>query len=266
MSSFGEQLRAAQQAHHAVGALEDAVRQEVAAVFAQWERGALTNQEGRTRLEGIVRTAYRTSSAVAASHAARQSGLPGWTPPELPSSKYLRSLLFDVRRNLREFRRSEQTEKDRRQAILRIQHSAGVAAQRGYTDALIEAYAELEDFGFELRKLWMANFVNNTPCEQCSALHGTEVGLHEEFPTGEARLKVYGDLKGPPRHPRCRCYLAILIVTLENALEPLDERAPTSPPQTMTTDEVQEMPNRIFQAVVKVLQKVITFVKGRRRG
>lgn len=149
---------------------------------------------------------------------------------------------------------------------MRVQHSAGVAAQRGYTDAMIASYTELEDFGYRLRKIWLANFTNNTPCAYCTALHGTEVGLHEEFPSGDNRLKIYGDLKGPPRHPRCRCYLAILTVTLDNALEPLDIEKPRLPATTMTTDEVKRMPNKIFQAVVKTLQRILRAVRGRRNG
>lgn len=262
MASFGEQLHAAKQAHLAASALESTVRQEIAATFDAWDAGQYTPQSVRYRLEAIIRTAYRTSAAVAAAHASRQSGIPGWTPAEVFNTDYLQNLLADVRRNLREYKASDRGEAARRRAVLRMQHSAGVAAQRGYTDAMVESYSELADFGFHLRKVWLANFVNNTPCEYCAALHGTEVGLHEDFPTGDNRLKVYGDLKGPPRHPRCRCYLAILVVTLENAFEALDVDDPDTPPQTMSTDDVKSMPALIFRAVVKALQKVISFVKG----
>lgn len=131
---------------------------------------------------------------------------------------------------------------------------------------MISSYTELQDFGFHLRKVWLANFVNNTPCDYCRALHGTEAGLHEDFPTGDNRLKVYGDLKGPPRHPRCRCYLAILIVSLENAFEALDIEKPTPVPQTMSTDDVKRMPVRVFRAIVKTLQKIVSFVRGGEDG
>lgn len=262
MASFGEQLRAARQAHLAVSSLELTVRQQIASAFDAWERGEYSAQSIRWRLEAIIRSAYRTSAAVAAAHAAREADIPGWTPAEVFSTEYLANLLADVRRNLREYKASDRGEAARRRAVLRMQHSAGVAAQRGYTDAMIESYSELEDFGFRLRKVWLANFVNNTPCEYCTALHGTEVGLHEDFPTGDNRLKTYGDLKGPPRHPRCRCYLAILIVTLENSFEALDIETPSSPIQTMSTDDVKSMPVRVFRAVVKTLQKIISFVRG----
>jgi len=261
MASFAEQLRAARQAHLAARALEATVRQQIAATFDAWDQGRFSPQSVRWQLEAIVRSAYRASAAVASAHAVRESGLTGWTPTEIFNSEYLQNLLADVRRNLREYKKSSRDEKARRRAILRMQHSAGVAAQRGYTDAMIQAYTELEDFGYRVRKIWLANFVNNTPCEYCRALHGTEVGLHEEFPTGDNRLKVYGDLLGPPRHPRCQCYLAILIVTLANTLETLDIDSPGPGALTMTTEDVKRMPGMIFRAVVRTLQRIISFVR-----
>lgn len=267
MAGYGEQLQAAKNAHLAATSLELLVRQEIANVFSAWENGEYTAQSVRWKLESIIRTAYRTSASVAAQHAARQSGIPGWEPSEVFTSDYLTDLIADIRRNLREYKASDQGEKARRRAVLRMQHGAGVAAQRGYTDSMIASYAELEDFGYRLRKVWLANFVNNDPCEHCRALHGVEVGLHEEFPLPTLRkLAVYGDLKGPPRHPRCRCYLAILVVSLENAFEDLDIETPTPSPETMTTDDVKKMPNKIWGAVVKTLRKIVSFVKGDRHG
>ena len=264
MAGFREQLQSAARAHAAATALESTVRAQIAQAFDAWDAGTYNAQTVRYRLERIVRQAYRGSAAVAAEHAAREAGLPGWSAAETFNSEYLQNLLSDVRRNLREYKASDRGDAARRRAILRIQHSAGVAAQRGYTDQMIDAYTELQDFGYRLRKVWLANLINNVPCEHCRALHGTEVGLHENFPTSKNTLKVYGDLKGPPRHPRCRCYLAILIVSLENALEALDIENPGPPPQTMTTDEVKKMPNKVFSAIVKTLQRVVSFFRGGR--
>ena len=262
MSGFREQLQSAAHAHAAASALEAVVRADITRTFEAWDSGTYNAQTVRYRLERIVRQAYRGSAAVAAEHAVRQSGIPGWTPAETFNTDYLQNLLEDVRRNLREYKSSDHSEQARRRAVLRMQHSAGVAAQRGYTDQMIDAYSELADFGYRLRKVWLANLINNTPCEHCRALHGTEVGLHENFPTRKNDLKVYGDLKGPPRHPRCRCYLAILVVSLENALEALDIENPGPAPQSMTTDEVKAMPNTVFRAVVKTLQRVVSFFRG----
>lgn len=266
MASFEEQLQAARQAHLAASALESSVRQQIAASFDAWDRGEYSAQSIRWRLEAIVRSAYRTTASVASAHVSRESGIQGWVPSEVFNTEYLANLLSDVRRNLREYKSSDRGEVARRRAVLRMQHSAGVASQRGYTDAMISGYTELQDFGFRLRKVWLANFVNNTPCDYCRALHGTEVGLHENFPMGDNLLKVYGDLKGPPRHPRCRCYLAILVVSLENALESLDIEHPTPASKTMSTDDVKRMPTKVFRAIVKTLRKIISFVRGGEDG
>ncbi len=262
MASFGDQLRAAQQAHLAASALEAVVRQEISTVFDDWDRGLYDAQSVRWKLESIIRNAYRSSASVASAHSSRSSGIPDWVPAEVFNSDYLQNLISDVRRNLREYKASDRGEVARRRAILRMQHSAGVAAQRGYTDEMIAAYSELEDFGFRLRKVWLANFRGNSPCEHCRALHGTEASLHDEFPTLKNDLKVYGDLLGPPRHPRCRCYLAILVVSLENALETLDIEDPTPAPQTMDTDDVKRMPRGVFAAVIAALRKIMTFIRG----
>lgn len=263
MAGFREQLQSAAQAHAAASALESVVRQQIAEAFNAWDSGVYNAQTVRYRLERIVRQAYRGSAAVAAQHSVRESGIPGWTPAEVFSTDYLQSLLDDVRRNLREYKRSSRDEVALRRAVLRMQHSAGVAAQRGYTDQMISAYTELQGFGYRVRKIWMANVVNNTPCEHCRRLHGTEVELHEDFPIPtKSGLKVYGDLKGPPRHPRCRCYLAILIVTLENFLEQLDIDNPGPAPEYMTSAEVKKMPNKVFSAIVKTLGRVVSFFRG----
>lgn len=262
MAGFRDQLQSAARAHAAASALESVSRDQIAIIFDRWDAGEYTAQNVRYRLEAIIRRAYRGSASVAAEHAVRESGIPGWSPAEVFSTDYLQSLLSDVRRNLREYKSSDRTELDRRRAVLRMQHSAGVAAQRGYTDQMISSYSELEEFGYRVRKVWLANLVNNTPCEHCLALHGTEVGLHENFPIASNRLKVYGDLKGPPRHPRCRCYIAILTVSLENALSPLDIEDPPPPALTMTTDEVKRMPGPIFRAVVKTLRRIVSFIRG----
>lgn len=267
MASFGDQLAAAKAAHLAASSLEDQVRNDIGAAFDAWERGDLNDRTIRYRLESIIRNAYRGSAALAAEFTARQSGLDGWEPGEVFLTDYLRSLISDARRNLRDYKRGPRDEKSLRSTVLRMQHGAGVAAQRGYTDSLIANYGELEDFGYKLRKVWLANLDNNVPCGHCRALHGTEVGLREEFPTGTlSPLKVYGDLRGPPRHPRCRCYLAILIVSLENAFEELDIERPAPEPQSMSTDDVKRMPPLIWKAVVKTLRKIVSFVKRGSNG
>lgn len=252
----------------AVSSVEATVRQQIVEAYADWDMGELDARTVRYRLESIIRQAYRVSASIAIEHTARQSGLPDWKPSgTVYRTDYLEALLKDVRRNLREYKVSDRDDAARRRHILRLQHSAGVAAQRGYTDALIESYAELETYGYQLRKVWLANFVNNTPCPSCSELHGKGVGLREEFKVKSSdSSKVYLNLQGPPRHPRCQCWLCILVIDLDNAEEELDVDKPTQGKTTMTTDEVKSLPAKVFTAVVKSLQLVKAFVKGKLSG
>ena len=262
MPSFSEQITAARAAHDVSSAIEDEARRMVAEIFDAWERGDFTPSSVRYALENVVRRAYRASIAVAAEHTRKQADIPGWKPRPRTNTPYLQNLLADVRRNLREFKSSDRDEKARRRAILRMQHSVGVAAQRGYSDALIDSYTELEDFGYRLRKLWAANFVNNVPCPTCRRLHGTEVDLHDDFPSRRDEVKVYEDLSGPPRHPRCRCVLVILIVRLENVFETPDLEEPTETEDEMDTDQVQALPWLVFAGILKALRLLIKFLTG----
>lgn len=264
MANFPDQIESSRRSHLAVRALEESVRLQIEEIFVAWERGEESAQSVRWRLERVVRNAYRAAAAVGVGHVSAQSGIPGWRPVGVFTTPYLQGLLADVRRNLREYKASSRDPKARRRAISRIEHSAGVAATRGYTDAVLETNRELRDFGYMVRKLWLANFVNNTPCEFCQALHGTEVGLDEDFPTDRNVLKVYGDLKGPPRHPRCKCRLVILHVRLENLFERLDPNDPRDggSTDTMSTSEVQALPRGVFSLFTRGLRKIIGFLRG----
>lgn len=255
MTSYRQQLDLAEAARRAVAALEADSRQNIESIFQQWAAGELTNQTVRYRLEAVIRSAYRTSASVARQTAKQNSGLDPWTPAETFNSEYLQDLLSDVRRNLREYKASEQDDKALRRAVYRIQLSAGVAAQRGYTDQTIAAYTELEDFGYDLRKVWVANFVDNSPCPSCVGLHGTSVGLHEYF-RDETGPSIYRDLMGPPRHPNCRCKLVILVRTLENAFDSLDIAKPPAEEQMMSSNAVKLMPKSIFNSVLAVLKSI----------
>lgn len=261
MASFWDQIEASRRTNEAIRALDVRVRQEVAQAFLDWDNGRYDAQTIRHRLEAIVRASYRSAVAVGISHTAEQAGIPRWKPRWVPKgalrSPYLDGLLEDVRRNLREYKASERDDAARRRVISRVSHSAGVAATRGQTDALLRSARELvQDGGFIVRKVWLANYLNHTPCPICHGLNGTEVGLDEEFPA-DSRLKVYGDLKGPPRHPRCMCRIVILIVGLENHDDPGDVQVPDS----MTTDEVKHLKPKFFDRVVGWLKKLSRFVK-----
>lgn len=63
-----------------------------------------------------------------------------------------------------------------------------------------------------LGKMWVAVLDAQT-CSHCKALHGTVLQAGLEFPAdaGGTVLGVYRDvLIGPPRHPNCRCVLALV--------------------------------------------------------
>jgi hypothetical protein len=251
-------------AHLAVTALDEAARLQIAAAYLAWDAGELNAQTVRHRLEAIVRMSYRAASQVGAEAAQRAAGdIPGWKPKAVFNNDYLQDLLKDVRRNLREYKASKRTDADRRRAVLYTQHSAGVAAQRAFTDSTIESYANVEALGYEVIKIWLANFVDNTPCQHCRDLHGTRVGLREPFKVPTKTLKIYRDLQGPPRHPRCHCYLCVLVVNLENAFEEIEPlKPPTTAPVTMTTQEVKKIPAKVFSSIVGVLKKIQKTLKG----
>lgn len=271
MASIAAQLEAGRISARAASSLEQANRERIAELFDDWDAGRITNRQIRFRLEAVIRGAYRATGALAREHTRRAAELPDWVPADQTFiTPYLDSLRADVRRNLKEYgavrgRKSstpEDIEKARRRALLRVKHSAGVATTRGYTDGLIEAHAELEDFGFRLVKVWMANFVNNTPCRYCRALHGTQVGLRETFKaqvSGGTRLAVYRDLQGPPRHPQCKCYIVILTITLENAFETIDVDDPEEPEDESSARAVRNLPWAIFRALVAALRALIRF-------
>ena len=203
MARFSEQLRSALSAHNAVNALEARARDQIDQALDDWDAGILNAVTVRYRLERIVRNAYRGSVALAAAQARRQADLPDWTPRErVFVTPYLSSLLADVRRNLREFKQAGRTPEARRRAAFRMKHSAGVAAQRGYTDALEASAQEMQEFGLIVRKVWRANFIGNQPCPQCVGLHGAEVDVGQQFPVGDYHAP-YIDLLGPPAHPHC---------------------------------------------------------------
>ncbi len=264
MASFKDQLESSRRSHEAVRELESAVRRQIVEAFDAWDLGEEDAQSIRWRLERIVRSAYRSASAVGVAHTSTQSEIPGWRPVGVFNTEYLQALLADVRRNLREYKASPREDKDRVRAISRISHSAGVGATRGYTDSVLETNRELRDFGFMLRKIWLANFVDNLPCEFCIALHGEEVPLEDSFVTSSNKLKVYGDLKGPPRHPRCKCRLAILHVSLENLFEKLNvDDLRDGSTNTISTREVQALPRGIFSTIVKGLKNVLRWMRGR---
>lgn len=261
MASFAAQMRLHEASRTATSALEASSRAAIEQAFFDWDSGVLNAVTVRYRLEKIIRDTYRASAAVARQVAVEASGIDTWSPDETFSTSYLAALIQDIRNNLRRVKNGDLT---REQAISRMGHTAGTAAQRGYTDQTISAYTELEGFGFNLRKFWVANFENNTPCPACRRLHGTEVGLHEMFRTELGEPNIYRDLIGPPRHPRCKCRLFIFVVTVENAFQTPDFEQPQDSPSMMSTDDVKKMPKGVFAAAKATLTAVIAFFRRKK--
>lgn len=170
--------------------------------------------------------------------------------PEINNSQYLLSLVADIDKNFstlqtalnmklheifsepeQEFEKGQnapyETAKDRSQKAVaaitkltammssRAAASASVAVNRGYTEQQLAAYSALAKAypNLVIKKVWTANFTNNTPCPTCAALHGTAISITEVFVEKQSfglnPPKIYQDLQGPPRHPNCKCRLTI---------------------------------------------------------
>lgn len=263
MSSYSDQAGAARFVSKAKAALDVQVRHLAMGQAASWmgdDKPSLAS--GFPDIETVVRSAYHTGAALARAHIANQADIPGWVAPEEKRTPpYLKSLLTDVRNNMRDYLNGPRDEKAARRLMLRVQHSAGIASQRGYTDAMLRAADSLAKIGVQVRKVWTATGPN--PCPECVNLHGTEVGVHEQFKTINTR--VYRDLLGPPAHPHCHCTLVLFIVGADNVTEEIDLEAPEAPARKeMSSTEVKGLSQGVFAALIAALTKIILFlVKGK---
>lgn len=264
MSSYSEQIAAVAPVRRAKTALDTQVRALSSAAVEEWAgTKAPSLASGFESISSIVRNSYHTGAALARVHITEQANIPGWeAPAEKRTPPYLKSLLADVRRNMRTYLTGTKDDKALRRLRNRVAHSAGVASQRGYTDAMVRAAADLEKVGVHVRKIWTANFINHVPCPECQRLHGTEAKISEQFVKGATR--VYRDLLGPPAHPHCHCVLVLLIVGPDNANEEVDLEAPPTPPaREMSSDDVKKMPRNIWVALLLALARLVKFLLGR---
>lgn len=282
MSTFVAQITAARHAHTTVNALEEAARLKIDKILAGGGSLAQTLK--------VVTDSYRASVSLALVQVNGQNEIPDWSPvSSVATTPYLKSLLSDVRRNWAEYAASAKDDKASRRRALRLKHSAGVAVQRGYTDAMVAAYGQMSDLGVVVHKVWTANFENHTPCLRCYDLSGMEVGLYESFPSGDHA--PYVDLLGPPDHPHCQCVAVLVVGALENVGETvtpqshpkpstppvLPQNAPTTPapvpvlpvkpvvpkkPQ-MAASTVRSMAGPVFAAFVAFLGKILKMLAGK---
>lgn len=264
MATFRAQFTAAAKTNQAVRAVEASARMQAVSISMLAAAARVDKKETERSLVGVVADAYQASAALAVAHLSAQIGVPRWKPRTVDKtvrdSEYLQGLQDDVVRNLRLFWRGDIPHV--KSLSSRVSHSAGVAAARGYTDAMISASRELSELhGFILRKVWRANFVNHTPCALCAELDGTSVAMDKDFPSSST-LAVYGDLLGPPRHPRCMCWLVVLVEGLENYEDPQDGSGSDSEPQSLTTDQIQKMKPAFYLRVVRWLRVLVRTLRG----
>lgn len=257
MTKYSKQVEATRAAHMASRALADAAVVRLGRAWSDYESGKMTLTKFRAEAHRVVKYSYREASSVARTLTKDQSGITDWVPSaRVRDSDYLTSLLADVDKNVEAFKQSDQGDKAAKRLKFRIELSAITAAQRGFTDAQLAHYGELQALGHRVTKLWTANFVNNEPCVDCISLHGTVVPFGQEFPVPTLmRTAVYKDLQGPPLHVRCKCVMVVLITSADN----LFDKIPTSRvaiPATMSTESVKSLPRRIFDSIVKVLRTI----------
>lgn len=255
MTSYKAQIDATKAAHLAARALADAAQISISAAFDRYNAGEITSKQYEAEALRVVRKSYRDSAKVARLLTKSQAQLTGWNPePSIITSPYLKSLEQDVRNNFKKYREGIHSD---RQLRLRLQLSAYTGAERGFTDAQLKHYKELQDFGYRIRKLWVANFMNNDPCIDCVNLHGTAVAFESEFPVPTLmRTAIYRDLQGPPLHVRCKCVMVVLISSLDNIFESIPNQRTTSRATAMTTESVKRLPTRAFNSILSVLSSI----------
>jgi hypothetical protein len=171
-------------------------------------------------------------------------------------------------------------------ALLSTRAAAGasVAANRGYTEQQLAAYEAIaqENPGWVVKKVWTANFTNNTPCPTCAALHGTTIEISEVFSDLQSYKKapgIYQDLAGPPRHVNCKCRLTIHVEQDDVPLvkETKGEKSPAAmrtytksrakeidAPKGISSQQIRDMPESEFSSFLKSLvDKFKKWFKGK---
>lgn len=151
------------------------------------------------------------------------------------------------------------SKRDAEERAAQLQQRAEIAVRAltwmAYHDAvyvgLVRLSAELEQVGVRTRRMWVARFDKATPpCSLCVRLHGTHVGMGEEFPVPDTEPAPYGGaLTGPPRHPRCRCRVVPYLPDVEPA-----ERGPTPARMVAFAQRVLELNNTDFLVAATIIR------------
>lgn len=190
-------------------------------------------QEAAQQTESLVNRAWDVGSSLGAAHGRSDIHRIGLEAPEIGdvSTEYREAVLETVRRSAEAARNealdglgdlSSTTYVDPG-AILDegerlgtgYGRNAGFAidasARRAHAEAEQLVYEAARDASGRMLELVWASRLDDSVCPCCAALHGTRVKFGEEFPHDSSFYgtcpKVFGNLKGPPRHPRCRCVI-----------------------------------------------------------
>lgn len=170
------------------------------------------------------------SGVASVQQAAEAAGLQIPDQWDAPSDAYLQQVISDIDRNTdaattRFFDAIQGTPEEGLQSALvketndlgyRSRYSVNVVGTRAAALQQEAAYKQLADLnGVVIKKVWVTRFGPGT-CRTCARLHGTVRDLGKSFPAnaifgGGKTPSVYGGLMGPPRHPNCRCYIALYI-------------------------------------------------------
>lgn len=172
------------------------------------------------------------------------------------------------------------------------QLSFQVARAAAQTAAVLEAGAEREAAGEQVRKRWVARKDGKT-CLWCRLLDGTVVPLHAQFPlpgpvavqhqvpdrrvateAGVARYHqaigtkiiwthpprlYHGMLPGPPLHPRCRCRIVLVPVSEEGGQAAPGTRspAPQAAGEHLAASDIRALPEAKYRSLMAFLRAAV---------
>ena len=269
MTSFSEVLDLAKSASEALNALEATSHARVLSFFTKFENRTLTMTALRSEMSSQTRAGFVTAGSLAVEHVkalAAEAGLHRLDTDILMTNDLLEQVIEDIERNFQSYEDSEQNDTDFRRLRFRVCLSVKTALRRGFTDNQLAAAGVLREQGATLKKIWLANFVNNSPCATCKALHGTEISLSAEFPHGDEKSpKTFHGLQGPPRHPNCHCYMLCYVVTLDT-IASIPQPPALDDQKFMTSRDVRRLPRAVYTAAITTLRLIAGKLKGALRG
>lgn len=269
MTSFSEVLDLAKVASDALNALDESSKSKVLSLFGKYENGLTALPLLAKELRAHARVGFVTAGSIAVEHVkdlVRESGLPSVDLPVILTSPVLERAVSDLAKNFAVFDKSQKTDTDLRRLRFRTVLSVQTALRRGFTDNQLAAAGVLRAQGATLKKVWLANFTNNTPCITCSVLHGTELDVGAEFSHGGAKApSTFEGLMGPPRHPNCHCYMLIYVVSLDT-IAVIPQAPALEEHKFMSSKDVKRLPRAVFTAAVTTLRLIAGKLRSAIRG